>query len=170
MQDSFDANSQLVVYQPDLTGTSSLQSGFVSVPDNATNWLCLSHPLADSVTFAAGSPEITAANGGRVASLHGFYVQIQGNGNLVGYDDSTGSLVVKWATSVESSACGSDGSSCYVVMGGDGNYVEYDANGPIWSTGTQGEGSTVTFYNAEPYWEIKDASGNSIWTFADFSA
>lgn len=168
VQDSFNANEQLVVYRPDLTGASDLQSGFVSVPDNATDWLCLQHPLPASMTFDAGSPGISAANGGIVADLDGFYVQVQTNGNLVGYKDSTGSDVAVWATSVYSTACGSDGSSCYVVMGGDGNFVEYDADGALWSTGTQGTGSTVTFYNAEPYWEVKDAAGNSIWTLADF--
>ncbi len=43
VQRAFAAGDGLVVYRPGVTGPLALQPDFVTVPDNATHWLCLEH-------------------------------------------------------------------------------------------------------------------------------
>ena len=165
IQSSFAANEQLVVYAPGVQGTSNIQSNFQRTPNTGTNWLCLTHPLPPKPaqqTFQANTQSVTAKQS-TVVDLLNFHVQFQSDGNLVGLDTSGGAWTVKWATSTHSSACGSDGSQCFVAFGGDGNLVMYDANGPYWASNTAGRGHTITYYNAAPWLTIADASGNQIW-------
>ncbi|KAJ9136859.1 Acyltransferase LovD [Pleurostoma richardsiae] len=166
VQTSFNDNEQLIVYLPSVTGPLDLQSDFTSVPDNATVWMCLSHPLPASLSFAAGALSVDAETS-LIASLHGFHAQIQGDGNVVGLDTTGDAWVVKWASSVPSSNCGSDGSLCKISFGTDGDLVETDSNGQLWHSNTTGEGATVIFSNASPYLQVLDASGAELWKIAD---
>jgi hypothetical protein len=102
-----------------------------------------------------------------IASLHGFHAQIQGDGNVVGLDTTGDAWVVEWATSVQSSNCGSDGSLCKISFGADGDLVETDGSGQLWHSDTAGNGATVVFSNASPYLQVLDASGAELWKIAD---
>lgn len=165
---SFSASEQLIAYLPSVTGPLTLQSEFTDVPDNATIWMCLQHPLPSSLSFAAGNLSVTAAQS-TVALLEGFHVQLQGDGNLVGYavDPATSEWTPAWASNPQSSHCGADGSSCVVAFGAGGDLVEDDGLGQLWDTATEGEGQTIVFSNASPYLEILSANGSSVWTIAD---
>lgn len=151
-----------------MTGPLTLQSDFADVPDNSTIWLCLAHPLPSSLSFAAGGLSVTAAQS-TVAELEDFHVQLQGDGNLVGYaiDPVTSAWTVAWASNPQSSECGDDGSACVVTFAADGDLVEVDGAGQLWDTGTSGEGQTIVFSNSSPYLEILDAGGASVWVIAD---
>ncbi|KAK3317234.1 hypothetical protein B0T19DRAFT_468761 [Cercophora scortea] len=166
---SFAANQQLIIYQPGVGSPKTIQSQFTSIPVNASNWLCLSHPLPTQRTFAPGTLFVNAKVS-QVVQLRNFHVQIQGDGNLVGIDTTGGVWTVKWASSRYSSACGADGSSCEIDFGGDGNWVLYDGNGPVWSSGTSGTGQALTFYNAAPWVVITGAGGATLWTIAQLNA
>ncbi|ROV95286.1 hypothetical protein VPNG_08944 [Cytospora leucostoma] len=165
---SFNASEQLIAYLPSITGSLDLQSDFTDVPDNSTIWMCLQHPLPSSLSFAAGALSVTAAQS-TVAELEDFHVQLQGDGNLVGYaiDPVTSAWTPAWASNPQTSDCGSDNSLCVVTFGADGDLVEDDGAGQLWDTGTAGEGQTVVFSNASPYLEILDADGASVWTISD---
>lgn len=131
--------------------------------------MCLQHPLPSSLNFAAGDLAVTATQG-TIAQLEGFRVQVQGDGNLVGYAVDTvsgGEWSVAWASNPQSEACGGDGSGCVVRFGDDGDFVEDDGDGRMWDSGTSGEGRTVVFSNGAPYFEVLDADGGSVWTIAD---
>lgn len=170
VQTSFGANEQLIAYLPSVTGALSLQPEFTDVPENATVWMCLQHPLPASLSFDAGTLSVSAAGGqGTVAQLEGFRVQVQGDGNLVGYavDGASGAWTAEWASGPQTSGCGADGSSCVVSFGADGDLVEVDGAGRLWDAGTAGVGRVVVFSNAAPYLEVLDAEGASVWTIAD---
>jgi hypothetical protein len=111
---------------------------------------------------------VTAAQS-TVAQLENFHVQLQGDGNLVGYaiDPATSDWTPAWASSPQSSDCGGDGSLCVVTFGADGDFVEVDGAGQLWDTATAGKGETIVFSNASPYLQILDADGISVWTIAD---
>lgn len=130
--------------------------------------MCLQHPLPSSLSFAAGGLSVTAAQS-TVAQLENFHVQLQGDGNLVGYaiDPATSDWTPAWASSPQSSDCGGDGSLCVVTFGADGDFVEVDGAGQLWDTATAGKGETIVFSNASPYLQILDADGISVWTIAD---
>ena len=166
VQSSFDANQELIVYAPSITGPSTLQPDFNNVPTNATVWLCLQHPLPDSASFEPGALTVTGKTS-TVVDLHMFHVQNQNDANLLGYDTTGGVWTRKFVSSVTSSNCGADGSSCVLKFQGDGNLVESDSVGPLWHSGTAGTGKTVVFSNAEPYLEVKDVSGATLWKIAD---
>jgi hypothetical protein len=102
-----------------------------------------------------------------IVQLRGFRVQVQGDGNLVGLDTSGAEWMVKWASSRYSTACGEDGSLCEVDFGGDGNFVLYDGNGPVWDSGTSGAGKELVFYNAEPWVAVLGVDGETLWTIGD---
>lgn len=165
---SFNASEQLIAYLPSITGSLDLQSDFTDVPDNSTIWMCLQHPLPATLSFAAGALSVTAAQS-TVAELEDFHVQLQGDGNLVGYavDPVTSDWTPAWASGPQTSECGSDNSLCVVTFGAGGDLVEDDGAGQLWDTGTAGEGQTIVFSNASPYLEILDADGASVWTIAD---
>ncbi|KAH8898712.1 hypothetical protein GQ53DRAFT_836782 [Thozetella sp. PMI_491] len=162
-QVSFDANQQLIVYEPGVQGASTIQAEFARIPNNGSNWLCLTHPVPTQQSYPPQTLFVTA-NQSLVVQLRNFRVQFQGDGNLVGLDTTAGVWTVKWATSTSSSACGADGSSCLLAWGGDGNLVFYDANGPFFDSGTSGQGQSLTFYNTAPWLSITDATGKQIWT------
>ncbi|KAM7218718.1 hypothetical protein V8F06_005872 [Rhypophila decipiens] len=166
VQTSFNANNQLVVYQPSISGPSTLQSNFISVPQNATNWLCLNHPLPSSKTFAVGTLSVNGRTS-TVVELSHFHVQIQGDGNLVGLDTTAGVWTVKWASGPQSSHCGADGSSCVLSFGATGDLAVSDAVGRLWHSDTAGSGATVVFENEAPYLQVKDGNGAVFWSIAD---
>ncbi|KAL1844529.1 hypothetical protein VTK73DRAFT_2349 [Phialemonium thermophilum] len=166
VQASFADNEELIVYRPGVTGPLDLQPEFSSVPNNASIWLCLSHPLPSSKTFAAGQLSVNAHTS-TVVDLHGFHVQIQGDGNLVGLDTTGPEWVVKWASGPQSNDCGDDGSLCVVSFTADGDLVDQDGQGRLWHSATAGQGKTVTFSNAPPYLQVTDASGQALWTIED---
>lgn len=165
---SFNANEELIVYLPSVTGPLTLQSEFTDVPDNATIWMCLQHPLPSSLSFAAGGLSVTAAQS-TVAQLENFHVQLQGDGNLVGYaiDPVTSDWTPAWASNPQSSDCGGDGSLCVITFGDDGDFVEHDGAGQLWDTATAGKGEAIVFSNASPYLQILDADGIPVWKIAD---
>ncbi|KAK0630390.1 hypothetical protein B0T17DRAFT_506861 [Bombardia bombarda] len=165
-QVSFNANEQLIIYPPGVQGPSTIQPQFTSIPNNASNWLCLGHPLPTQTSFAPGGLSVTAKVS-TVVQLRNFHVQVQSDGNLVGIDTTNGVWTVKWASSSSSSACGADGSLCHIEFGGDGNFVLYDGDGPLWSSGTSGTGQTLTFLNAAPWVVVAGAGGQTLWTIAD---
>ncbi|KAK4233530.1 hypothetical protein C8A03DRAFT_19413 [Achaetomium macrosporum] len=167
-QAAFAANRQLVVYNPGAGTPLTLQPDFYELPANASNWLCLGHPLPTQQSFAPGALSVNAQTS-TVVLLQNFRVQVQGDGNLVGYDTAGGEWTVKWASSRYSSNCGSDGSKCEVDFGGDGNLVLYDAQGPVWDSGTSGRGKTLVFYNAAPWVVVMGEEGQTLWTIADLS-
>lgn len=104
-----------------------------------------------------------------VVELENFHVQLQGDGNLVGYavDPVTSAWTVAWASNPQSSDCGSDGSLCVLTFSTNGDLVENDGAGQLWDTDTAGKGQTVVFSNASPYLEVLDADGAVLWTIAD---
>ncbi|KAK3935323.1 hypothetical protein QBC46DRAFT_462142 [Diplogelasinospora grovesii] len=167
-QTSFNDNEQLIVYPPGVQGPSTIQAEFTQIPNNGSNWLCLTHPLPTQQSFAPGDLAVRASVS-TVVQLRNFHVQIQGDGNLVGIDTTNGVWTVKWASSKYSSNCGSDGSECLIAFGGDGNFVEYDANGPLWDAGTSGTGQLLTFYNAAPWVEVDGAGGAELWTISNLT-
>ena len=171
VQNSFDAGDRLIVYRPSVAGPLTLQSDFVSIPTNGTHWLCLSKPLPTSLSFAPGEISVTGAAGkGVIADLSHFRVQLQGDGNTVGYDTTGGVNTPRWSTGHLRNGCGDDGSQCKVEFGSDGNFSETDSQGLLWTSATGGRGSSFVLYNDEPWVEIKDAQGTTIWVIADLDA
>lgn len=166
VQTSFNANNELIVYKPSISGASSIQSDFTSVPQNATNWLCLDHPLPSSKTFATGALSVNGHTS-TVIDLAHFHVQIQGDGNLVGLDTTNGVWTAKWASGPQSSHCGADGSSCVLSFGSTGDLAVLDSVGQLWHSATAGTGKTVVFSNAAPYLQVRNAAGGAVWSIAD---
>ncbi|OIW27865.1 hypothetical protein CONLIGDRAFT_579694 [Coniochaeta ligniaria NRRL 30616] len=164
VQTSFNANEELIVYQPSIAGPSDFQSDFTSVPQNATNWLCLKHPLPSAESFATLSVNGQAST---VVDLAHFHVQIQGDGNVVGLDTTGGVWTVKWASGPQSSNCGADGSSCVLFFGSDGDLSVHDAVGQVWHSATSGTGKSVVFSNSSPYLQVLNAAGAAVWSIAD---
>jgi hypothetical protein len=167
-QTSFNANAQLIAYEPGAGTPLTLQPEFTSIPVNASNWLCLAYPLPTQRSFAPETLSVTAKTS-TVTQLRGFRVQLQADGNLVGLDTTGAEWTVKWASGRFSTACGVDGASCELDFGGDGNFVLYDADGPVWDAGTSGTGRELVFYNAEPWVAVLGGEGEVLWTIGELS-
>jgi hypothetical protein len=165
---SFNADEQLIVYEPGAGSPLTLQPDFDFTPLNGSNWLCLSHPLPIQQFFRSGSLSVNAKVS-VVAQLRGFRVQLQGDGNLVGLDTTGAEWVARWASGKFSAACGTDGSLCELDFGEDGNLVLYDGNGPVWDAGTSGVGVGVVFSNAIPWVAVTGPDGETLWTIADLA-
>ncbi|KAB5583434.1 hypothetical protein GE09DRAFT_1078867 [Coniochaeta sp. 2T2.1] len=166
VQTSFAANNELVVYRPSVSGPSNIQSDFTSVPQNATNWLCLNHPLPSTRSFDASALSVNG-HASTVVDLAHFHIQIQGDGNLVGYDTTGGVWNAKWASGPQSSNCGADGSSCVLSFGVNGDLSVRDAVGQLWHSDTANSGKTVVFSNAAPYLQVLNAAGGAVWSITD---
>ncbi|OBT38862.1 hypothetical protein VE00_10869 [Pseudogymnoascus sp. WSF 3629] len=161
IQTLFNENTDLIYYLPGVTGTQSLQSGFVAASSNVTNFLCSTLPLPNSVSYTKNSLNIVS-DSAPFANLHGVVMQYQGDNNVVVYTTTNGETVV-WASGhTLSSGCGSP-SLCRMSFQGDGNLVTYYNNVPRWSSGTSGTGNTMVCLNKAPWIQILDTSGNVIW-------
>jgi hypothetical protein len=122
IQSVFNSNANLIYYPAGISGSQNLQSGFVATPGNATNFLCSTLPLPNSVTFSPGQLTVVS-DSGPFATLHDVIAQYQGDNNLVVLQE--GSPV--WAsghTLPNGGNCGSP-SGCQLKFGSDGNFASY---------------------------------------------
>ncbi|RFU81102.1 hypothetical protein TARUN_1111 [Trichoderma arundinaceum] len=158
IQSVFNQNANLIYYPAGVTGAQNLQSGFVATPGNATNFLCSSTPLPNSVSFNPGQLTIVS-DSGPFADLHNVIAQYQGDNNLVVLQ--AGSPV--WASGhTLDQGCGNP-SGCQLKFGSDGNLGTYFNGALQWSTNTSGRGKSMVVLNQAPWIQIKDNSGNVIW-------
>lgn len=160
IQSVFNSNANLIYYPAGISGSQNLQSGFVATPGNATNFLCSTLPLPNSVTFSPGQLTVVS-DSGPFATLHNVIAQYQGDNNLVVLQE--GSPV--WAsghTLPNGGNCGSP-SGCRLIFGSDGNLGSYFNGAQQWSTNTSGSGKSMVVLNQSPWIQIKDGSGNVIW-------
>jgi hypothetical protein len=163
IQTLFNQNANLIYYPPGVTGTQTLQSGFVAASANVTNFLCSTTPLPSSVSYAKSALNIVS-DSAPFANLKGVIMQYQGDNNVVVYNTTSPSgYMPVWSSGhALNSGCGSP-SLCDMTFQGDGNLVTYYNNIPQWSTGTAGVGNTMVCLNKAPWIQILDASGNVIW-------
>ncbi|RFU35451.1 hypothetical protein B7463_g849, partial [Scytalidium lignicola] len=166
IQTLFNNNDALVYYPAGVIGAQTLQSGFVAAPSNVTNFLCTSEPLPNSVSFTPNSLNIVS-DSPPFANLHGVIIQYQGDSNIVAYDTTNpNGFSPVWASGHTVSSCGSP-SLCRLSFQGDGNFVSYFNNTPLFTSGTSGRGAQMTCLNTAPYIQIFDASGAVIWDTTD---
>ncbi|UKZ64069.1 uncharacterized protein TrAtP1_005289 [Trichoderma atroviride] len=160
IQSVFNSNANLIYYPAGISGSQNFQSGFVATPGNATNFLCSSLPLPNSVTFQPGQLTVVS-DSGPFATLHNVIAQYQGDNNLVVLQ--AGSPV--WAsghTLPNGGNCGSP-SGCQLKFGSDGNFASFFNGVQQWSTNTSGSGKSLVVLNQAPWIQVKDGSGNVIW-------
>ncbi|KAL7920719.1 hypothetical protein ACQKWADRAFT_153533 [Trichoderma austrokoningii] len=164
IQSVFNSDADLIYYPAGISGSQNLQSGFVATPDNATNFLCSSLPLPNSVTFSPGQLSVVS-DSGPFAKLHNVIAQYQGDNNLVVLQEGT----PVWAsghTLPNGGNCGSP-SGCILTFGSDGNFASFFNGVQQWSTNTSGSGKSLVVFNQAPWIQIKDGSGNVIWDTTD---
>ncbi|KAK3297261.1 uncharacterized protein B0H64DRAFT_473398 [Chaetomium fimeti] len=141
-QSIFNTNTQLIVYEPGAGSPPlTLQPDFASTP----------------------SPSLSL--GGKTALV----TRLRADGNLVGLVTTGAEWAVRWASSRHSAACGADGSLCELGFGGDGNFVLYDANRPVWDVRTSGVGAGSVFSDAAPWVAVMGRDGDMVWTIADLA-
>jgi len=83
-------------------------------------------------------------------------LDMQGDGNLVVYQNNTG----VWSTGTYGNSCAS---GCTAIFQGDGNFVVYSGSSPVFSSNTAGTGNKLIFQNSAPYLNILNSAGKSIW-------
>jgi hypothetical protein len=171
LQSLFDNNVLLSYYPAGLTGTYDLQSDFVAMNGNGTNFICTTPtPAGTSASLSYGLNELNVGPNTILATLANNIEAIyQGDGNLVIYEGSSNTYTAQWAAGHRSSLCSTSGNTCTLDFQGDGNLVSYINGVPTWSSGTENEGSTLTFLSTSPWIQIANSAGTVIWTTADMS-
>ncbi|KAH6614648.1 hypothetical protein B0J18DRAFT_452194 [Chaetomium sp. MPI-SDFR-AT-0129] len=167
---AFLASHPLLIYPPGAGSPLTIQPEFTTLSTNASNFLCLTHPLPTSQSFPAGSLSVSAATS-TVVDLKGLHVQLQGDGNLVGLDTTgtnQGGSEVKWASGRYSDGCGTDGSGCVLAFDEAGELKLTDGTGKtVWGSGTKGK--EVVFLGEEPWVVVKGADGGELWTVGELA-
>ncbi len=165
-------SAALSYYSPGITGTKTLQTGFVnSSAGSPTYFLCTTPILPNSVSWTPGTLGESAA--GTVANVHaGITWQFQGSdGNLVIYNTTlsspTAGSTVLWASGgAPGGNCNPSGTNnlCYLAFQGDGNTVAYFNGTPYWNTGTNPTGAKLVFQNSKPFLSVVNGTGRVIWS------
>jgi hypothetical protein len=161
VQTLFNKNVHLVYYPSGLTGSSTLQTGFVQDANNASHFICTTPPLPSTLTYGLGQLSLVAGQNDIVAQLHGdVFIAYQSDSNIVVYGNAeTSSSVVEWSSGHSVQAC----TDCHISFGADGNLATYQQNTILWSSGTSGVGHTLKCLNQAPWLQILDVSGKSVW-------
>jgi hypothetical protein len=156
----FDANAHLSYYPPGLTGPFTLQSGFVQSTGNPNFFICTTPPLNSTVSFGLGELVVNTTPD-NFAELHGGYSFTYDNSaHIIVYNNSGTNTVVPWVFGKTVSACNH---LCTLVFQGDGNFVSYYNNTPLWASGTNGVGVELECYNQSPWVQIFNSAGKVVW-------
>ncbi|KAL7928398.1 hypothetical protein V8C35DRAFT_333016 [Trichoderma chlorosporum] len=155
-QSAFAANQKLLWNSPSVSGSVSLQSGFIQHTDYPSFFICTEPTLPNQKVFQGGQLTVSTEPS-TFLELHNSFKFIF---------DSSGRLIIQEAGVVQTtvgatSTCGSN--NCTLDFQGDGNLVKRLNGQAFWASNTSGKGSTLTAMNTSPWLVIKNTAGTVVW-------
>lgn len=160
-REAFDADLQLLVNTPTVTGPKDLQSDFVAVTDNPTVFICTTPPLPSLVTFAPGQLNVTTEPTDFVLLHNGITFTYDNGADIIVYNKSGPTTTVPMTIGTTVKTCNND--ECALVFDDSGNFAKYVKGTLLWSTNTTNVGHSLAFMNEPPWVVITDTSGKTVW-------